>query len=428
MSYTLLAVFLVLAALGVPLAVALGLGVIATLLVFDLPLDLVPQSMYTSMNSFLLVAVPLFILAGNIMAGGGISDRIFHAAEAVVGRWRGGLGQVNILGSAVFGGISGSSVADVASLGQIEIKAMTDHKYPRDYAAAMTMVTSTLSSVIPPSILMIVAAAAAGESIGAALAGGIGPSVVFIVSLMVLNYVTAVRRGYGEVSRTSLRAAVRSIAVGLPALGGPVVILGGIFGGFVTPTEAAGLAVVYSLAVGVLLYRDLGVRAIPGMLIRSGVSTGTVLFIAMVASAASYIFTIDGLPVRVSTAVAEVSDDPTVVMLLLGVVLVLVGTVMDIIAAILILVPVLMPTALAVGIDPIHFVVFLVAALSFGLVTPPVGVCLFATSYVSRLPIERIARASRPHYLIMLVALVVLAVVPQVTLWPVELLTDRGVP
>jgi tripartite ATP-independent transporter DctM subunit len=424
-SYTLIGIFLVLSLLGVPLAVGLGVGVIVTLLIYDLPLGLMPQSMYTAMNSFLLVAVPLFILAGNIMAGGGISDRIFHAAEAVVGRWRGGLGQVNILASAVFGGISGSSVADVASIGQIEIKAMTDHKYPRDYAAAMTMATSTLSSVIPPSILMIVAAAAAGESVGAALAGGIGPSVIFIVSLMILNYLMAVRHGYGEVSRTSFRAAARSIAVGIPALGGPVVILGGIFGGFVTPTEAAGLAVVYSLLVGVLLYRDLGVRQIPGMLIRSGVSTGTVLFIAMVASAASYIFTIDGLPVRVADAVARVSDNPTVVMLLLGVVLVVVGTVMDIIAAILILIPVLMPTALVAGVDPIHFVVFLVACLSFGLVTPPVGVCLFATSYVSGLSIERIAKAARPHYAIMLVALVLLAVFPQITLWPVELLTDR---
>lgn len=425
MSYTLIGVFLALSLLGVPLAVALGLGVVATLLIYDFPLDLMAQQMYTAMNSFLLVAVPLFILAGNIMAGGGISDRIFHAAESVVGRWRGGLGQVNIIASAVFGGISGSSVADVASIGKIEIKAMTDHKYPRDYAAAMTMATATLSSVIPPSILMIIAAAAAGESVGAALAGGIGPSVLFIVSLMILNYVMAVRHGYGEISRTSFRKAAVSVAVGIPALGGPVVILGGIFGGFVTPTEAAGLAVVYSLIVGVLLYRDMGVRQIPAMLIRSGVSTGTVLFIAMVASAASYIFTVDGLPVRVADAVARMSDDPTVVMLLLGVVLVLVGTVMDIIAAILILIPVLMPTALAAGVDPIHFVVFLVAALSFGLVTPPVGVCLFATSYVSGLSIERIAKAARPHYAIMLVALTLLAVVPEFTLWPVELLTDR---
>jgi tripartite ATP-independent transporter DctM subunit len=204
-----------------------------------------------------------------------------------------------------------------------------------------------------------------------------------------------------------------------------VVILGGIFGGFVTPTEAAGLAVVYSLLVAVFLYRDMGVKQIPDMLIRSGVSTGTVLFIAMTASAASYIFTIDGLPVRVTQAVASISDNPTVVMLLMGVILVLVGTVMDIIAAILILVPVLMPTALAVGIDPIHFVVFLVACLTLGLVTPPVGVCLFATSYVSGLSIERIANAARPHYAIMIVALILLAVVPQFILWPVEWLTDR---
>jgi tripartite ATP-independent transporter DctM subunit len=424
MSYTLIAIFLVLSLLGVPLAVSLGIGVAATLLIYDMDLMLLPQSMYTSMNSFLLVAVPLFILAGNIMAGGGISDRIFVGAESLVGRFRGGLGQVNIIGSAVFGGISGSSVADVASIGAIEIRAMTQHKYPRDYAAAMTMVTSTLSSVIPPSILMIIAAAAAGESVGAALAGGIGPSVLFIFSLMVLNYVMSVRKGYGEVSRTSMKQAAKNVAVGIPALGGPVVILGGIFGGFFTPTEAACVAVLYSLVVGVFLYRDMKPRSIPNMIIRSGATTGTVLFIAMVASAASYIFTIDGLPIRVSDALLSISDNPTVVLLLVGLGLVLIGTVMDIIAAILILVPVLMPTVQAVGIDPIHFVVFLVACLAMGLVTPPVGVCLFAASYVSGLSIERIAKAARPHYAIMVVALILLAVVPQFTLWPVELLTD----
>jgi tripartite ATP-independent transporter DctM subunit len=425
MSFALIAIFAVLAFLGVPLAIALGIGVAATLVLYDLPLSLVPQAMYTSMNSFVLVAVPLFILAGNVMSVGGIADKIFAAADSVVGRWRGGLGHVNVIASSIFGGMSGSSVADVGSLGAIEIKAMTDYNYPRPYAAALTMVTSVLSSVVPPSIIMIIAAAAAGVSVGGALAAGLGPACLFIAGFMVTNYVMARRHGFGSVSRRSHGYVVRALLVAVPALGAPVIILTSIFSGVVTPTEGAGLAVIYSLLIGLLLYREMGIRDVPSILVRSGITTGTVLFIAMVASIAAYIFTIDGLPVRLSDAVLGISDNPAVVMLILGAVLILIGTVMDIIAAILILVPVLMPTVQVVGIDPLHFVVFLVACLSMGLVTPPVGVALFATSYVSRLSIERIAIASKWFYASMVVVLALLAVVPQVTLWPAEVLTNR---
>jgi tripartite ATP-independent transporter DctM subunit len=422
MSWTLLGIFFGLSLLGVPLAVSLGLAAMLTLFLYDLPLSIVAQSMYTSMNSFLLVAVPLFILAGSIMERGGVSDKIFSAANSVVGRWRGGLGQVNIIASMIFGGISGSSVADVSGLGPLEIKAMTQHKYPRPYAAALTMVTSTLASVVPPSILMIIAAATAGQSVGAALAGGLGPAIVLAVLFMSLNYIVSVKHGYGELSRIKLRQAAKMILIAIPALGAPIIILGGIFRGFVTPTEAAGLAVFYTLAVGTLLYRQLDWRRLPAMLVRTGVTTGTILFIAMAAAVATYIFTIDRLPVKVSSAVLSLSQDPVIVLLLMGVVFVVVGMFMDIIAAIFILTPVLMPTALMVGINPIHFVVFLVTALSVGLSTPPVGVCLFATSYVSGLSIERIVRAAFPYYLILLIALVVIALFPALTIWPVRLL------
>lgn len=425
MSLTLIGIFIVLMALGIPLATALGVGCVVTILIYDIPLALLPQSMYSSMNSFLLVAVPLFVLAGNVMAGGGISDRIFQGAEVMFGRFRGGLGQVNIVASAIFGGISGSSVADVVSLGKIEIKAMTDHNYPKAYASAMTMVTSTLSSVMPPSILIIIAASTASVSVGAALAGGIGPAVVLIVVLMILNYIISVKKGYGQVTKTSFKKALRVTLIGIPAMGGPVVILVGLFGGTFTPTEAAAIAVFYSLLVGIYVYRDMKWRQMPKMIVESGLTTGTILFIAMVASVASYIFTIDGLPARVSGWLIGISTDPVIVMLLIGVVLILIGTVMDIVAAILLTSPVLMPAALAAGVDPIHFVVFLVATLSVGLVTPPVGVCLFATSYVSRLPIEQIVKAAIPHYIVMVFAVVLLAVFPQLIVFPAELLTGR---
>ena len=425
MSLTLLGIFLLLLLLGVPLSVSLGIGVIATLLIFDIPLELLPQSMMSSMNSFLLVAVPLFVLAGNLMSGGGISDRIFRGAEVIFGRFRGGLGQVNIASSAVFGGISGSSVADIVSLGKIEIKAMTDHKYPRPYAAAMTMVTATLSSLIPPSILMIIAASTANVSVGAALAGGFGPSIVLILVLMLVNFFLSARHGYGEVSKTPFKKGLRIVLEGIPAMGGPVIILVGMFSGLVTPTEAAAVAVFYSLLVGIYVYRDMKWRQMPKMIVDAGLTTGTILLIAMIAGVASYIFTIDGLPAKVSSWLLSVSTDPTVVMLLIGMILIIIGTVMDKVAAILLCTPVLMPAAMSSGVDPIHFVVFLVAALAVGLVVPPVGVCLFAASYVSGLPMEKIVKAAVPLYVVMVVAVVMLAIFPQLILWPSNLLASQ---
>jgi len=423
MSLTVIAIFFLLLVLGVPLALALGTGVVVALLVFGLPLEMMAQSTFSSMNSFLLIAVPLFVLAGNVMAGGGISERIFNGASVMFGRFRGGLGQVNIAASAIFGGISGSSVADVVSLGKIEIKAMTDHGYPKPYGAALTMATSTLSSVIPPSILMIIAASASGVSVGAALAGGFGPSVIFILVLMVMNYFISVWKKYGEISRESLRESIKTVVVGIPALGGPVVILYGLFGGLFTPTEAAAVAVVYSVVVAMFVYRDMKPRQLPAMLIESGVTTGTILFIAMVASAASYIFTIDGLPARVSAGLTTLTTDPLLMMLLIGVILLIIGAIMDITAAILLTIPILMPTAIATGIDPVHFVVFLVAALSIGLVTPPIGVSLFATAFVAKLPMETIVKSALPHYAVLGGAVILLAVFPDLVLLPAEWLT-----
>lgn len=421
MSWLLIGLFVALSLLGVPLAVALGLAALLALLLNGFPLSIVPQAMYTSMNSFILVAVPLFVLAGNLMERGGMSARIFDFADSIVGRWRGGLGNVNVVASMIFGGISGSSVADVASLGPLEISAMTERKYPKDYAAALTMVTSTLSSVIPPSILMIVAAATAGESVGAALAGGLGPGILLGAVFIGVNYAICVRKGYGQTSTVALGQALRTMLVAVPALTTPVVILYGMFGGFVTPTEAAALAVVYTFVVSSLFYKDLRVSDLPGILVKTGKTTGTILLIAMSASVATYVFTADGLPAQVSNAILSISDNEVAVLLLMGVIFVAIGTVMDIIAAILILVPVLGPTAQIVGIDPIHFIVFMVVALAVGLSTPPVGICLFATAYVSGLSIERIARAAVPYYLALLVVLLLVALVPAITLWPVGL-------
>lgn len=423
MSVMLLTIFFILSLIGIPLAISLGLAVIATLVMFDLPLVVVARLMYTSMNSFLLVAVPLFVLAGMVMEEGGVSDRIFDAANSMVGRWRGGLGHVNILASMIFGGISGSSVADVGSLGPLEIKAMTANGYPRPYAAAVTMVTSTLASIVPPSILMIIGAVAAEQSVGAVLASGFGPAVILMAIFMIVNYSLCVRYNYGQQIPVRLSEALKSIGRAIPALLSPIIILGGIFLGFVTPTEAAALAVIYTLLIGFFVYRKFRWKKLPYLIIRAGATTGTILLIAATAAPATYIFAIDKLPLKVSTIILSFSQDPTIVLLLMGVVFIIVGMFMDITAALLILTPVVFPTASSVGIDPIHFVVFMVTALSIGLSTPPVGVCLFATSLISNLTIEEIVKAALPYYLAMLLLLILLAMFPAITLIPVKILT-----
>lgn len=423
MSVFLLLMFFMLSLLGVPLAISLGLSVASTFFLFDLPLVVIPRLMYTSMNSFLLVAVPLFILAGLVMEKGGVSDEIFNASRTLVGRWRGGLGHVNIVASFIFGGISGSSVADVGSLGPLEIRAMTNDGYPKDYSAALTMVTSTLSSVVPPSILMIIGAVAAEQSVGACLAGGVGPAIVLAGMFMLINYAKAAKNRYGTIAHFTRSEVVKANLSAVPALFSPIIILVGIFGGYVTPTESAALAVLYTLVIAICVYRKMGIRDFPRMIVSAGRTAGTILFIAMTAAVSTYIFSVDQLPAKVSKLILGFTMNPQLVLLLMGVIFIIIGMFMDIVAAILLVTPVLFPTAMQVGIDPVHFVVYQVTALSIGLSTPPVGVCLFATSLVANLKIEEIVRAAYPFFLVMIAGLVVIALVPDVTLLFVRLLT-----
>ncbi|QEM80501.1 TRAP transporter large permease [Halomonas binhaiensis] len=423
MSLFLLVSFALLALLGIPLSVSLGLAAVMTLWWFDLPLSMVAQAMSTSINSFLLIAVPLFILAGQIMERGGLSERIFDAAEAVVGRFKGGLGHVNIASSFVFGGISGSSVADIASLGPITIRAMTTRGYPLPYSAALTLITATLATLVPPSILIIVAAASAGQSVGAALAGGLGPGLLLAATLAIYNTVIARRRGYGSLSRHEYRHSLRTLMRALPSIGAPVIILTSMFSGIVTPTEGAGLAVLYTLIIATLVHRELGWRDLLPLIIKAGHVAGSVLLILMVANVATYLFTVDLLPQKASGLIGAITGSPFATLILMGLIFLLVGMLMDIVAAALMLIPVLMPAAVNAGVDPLHFLIFMVASLAVGLASPPVGTCLFATAQVSRVPIDRLVLASTPFYLLNLTVLVLIAALPQIILWPAAWLT-----
>ncbi|KFG67580.1 TRAP transporter large permease [Microvirga sp. BSC39] len=423
MSIALLLLFLGLSALGVPLAVALGLASVAVIMMFtSTPIDLLSQSMFSAMNSFLLVAVPLFILVGHFMERGRVAERIFDFAEAMVGWMPGGLGHVNVVSSVIFGGISGSSVADIASVGAIEIKAMERHGFPKSYAVGMTLVTSTLSSIIPPSILVVIAGSIANVSIGTLLVAGLIPGLFIAFVFMVFNHFYAVRYGYNPPTPFNLRLVVTTgLRAILPMLT-PVILLGGIVNGFFTPTEAAAIAVLYTMFLSVIVYRSIPPAEIWNILVETARASGTILFIAATAKLAAWVFAFDGLPVQVANLLGSISTGPTMALFLIFLFLIVVGMFMDAIAAMFILIPVLLPPALKMGIDPMHFLIVTVITLTLGLVTPPVGVCLFAVAQVAKMRIEDVIRGSMIPVGILTAAILALVLFPVLTLGPIRLL------
>jgi C4-dicarboxylate transporter, DctM subunit len=422
-SIALLLLFLGLSALGVPLAVALGLASVAAIMMFtSTPIDLLSQSMFSAMNSFLLVAVPLFILVGHFMERGRVAERIFDFAEAMVGWMPGGLGHVNVVSSVIFGGISGSSVADIASVGAIEIKAMERHGFPKSYAVGMTLVTSTLSSIIPPSILVVIAGSIANVSIGTLLVAGLIPGLFIAFVFVVFNHFYAVHYGYNPPTPFNLRLVVTTgLRAILPMLT-PVILLGGIVNGFFTPTEAAAIAVLYTMFLSVIVYRSIPPAEIWNILVETARASGTILFIAATAKLAAWVFAFDGLPVQVASFLGSISTGPTMALFLIFLFLIVVGMFMDAIAAMFILIPVLLPPALKMGIDPMHFLIVTVITLTLGLVTPPVGVCLFAVAQVAKMRIEDVIRGSMIPVGILTAAILALVLFPVLTLGPIRLL------
>lgn len=423
MSVFLLLLFIALMVFGIPIAVSLGAASVVTILLFtDIPLSMVMQSMFTSMNSFIMVAVPLFVLAGSLMDAGGVADRIYNFANAAVGWIYGGLGHVSIVTSMLFAGMSGSSVAAIASIGKMSINALTKKGYPKEYATAINLTGSMLATVIPPSILMIVAASVANVSIGQALMSGLVPGIIMGLIYMIYNYLYCKKNRIGDREKFSLRELGRHFARAIPALLVPVILLGGMFTGIYTPTEGAGIAVLYTILISVFVYRNMRFGQIPRIIIKNAKSTGTILFVAITAKPAALIFELDGLPGKIANAITGISDNRLVIMFVIFGFLVLVGMFMDATAAIYILVPILLPAVKSVGVSPLFFVVFLVITLAFGLVTPPVGVCLYAASNVTGLRLEGIIKASMPWMILTAVIIATFIVFPGIITGPVTFL------
>ena len=423
MSLFLLISFFGLSMLGIPLAVALALAGVATLWLYtSMPMDLLSQTMFSSMNSFLLVAVPLFILVGAVMERGRVAERIFDFAEAIVGWLPGGLGHVNVISSVIFSGVSGSSVADIASVGAIEIKAMERHGFPKGYAVGMTLCTATLSSIIPPSILVVIAGSIANVSIGTLLVAGLVPGLFIAFAFLVFNHFYSVHYGYNPPTPFNFRlVVVTGLRAILPMLT-PLILVIGIASGLFTPTEAAAIAVVYVAVLGILVYRTLTLSEIPEILISTARISGTILFIAATSQLAAWIFTFDGLPEKVADLMEAMSLGPMSGMLVIFVFLLIIGIFMEAIPAMFILIPVLMPPVQALGIDPIHFLIVTVMTLTLGLVTPPVGVCLFAAAQVANMRVEDVIRGSLAPMAVLTLAIFALVLFPILTLGPIRLL------
>lgn len=416
-SMILLASFFLFTAAGFPIAVALGISTLVGLMFqSNVPLVLVAQRMFTAMDSFPLMALPLFLLAGALMGVGGISRRIINLSAALVGHITGGLAHVSILASMIFAGISGSAVADTAGIGGIMIPSMIERKYPRPYAAGVTAAASTIGVIIPPSIPMVICGAMVSVSVGGMFLGGVVPGVIIGLALMAVAYYYARREGYARCKRASLKEILAAFRSAFWAITMPVAIVGGIVGGVFTPTEAGAVAVLYALVIGTLVYKELTLKDIVRALWDSALSSAKILFIIGTASLFAWLLTADGFPQLVGRALLSTTKNPTVMMFIISGILLVVGTFMESIAALILLMPVLFPISQQLGIDPVYFGVIVVIALAIGLVTPPVGVCLYVATDISRLPLGVTSRALLPFIAVMMGTLILFLLVPDLIL------------
>ena len=418
MAVALVVLVLLLLVLGVPIAIALGGASMAWVYVTQrVPDFIVMQRLVGGVNSFPLLAVPFFIYAGNLMNAAGLTTHIFGFARSLVGWMRGGLGHVNVGASIIFAGMSGAAVADAGGLGTIEIKAMTDEGYDKDVSVAITAASSTIGPIIPPSLPLVVFGVMAQASIGRLFIAGIVPGLLMGVSLMLLIRYFAHKRGYPVDAKFQLSRVFSTLWKGAPALFTPVLIIGGIALGVFTPTEAAIAASAYSLFLGVVVYRSITFKQFVAVSLDTMETTAIILFIVAGASIFAWILTLMQVPAMFAQMLLAISENPIIVLLMINVVLFIIGFFMETIAAITIMVPVLLPVAVQIGVDPVHLGIFMILNLMIGLLTPPVGMVLYVLSRVAKMPFEDAARATAVFIIPLVVVLLLVTFIPQISLW-----------
>jgi len=414
---------------GFPVPYAIGLTSIAALIweygILDIPYEIIAQRIIYGVNNFTLLAIPFFLLAGKLMNTGGITKRIFGFANLLVGYIPGGLGHANILASIIFAGMSGSAVADASGLGTIEIEAMVDEGYDVDFSAAITAASSTIGPIIPPSIPMVMYGVMGDVSIAYLLMAGIIPGLLMGFCMMVMVYFYAIKRGYPRRTLPTISEICKGLREAFLPLLTPIILIGGMLSGIFTPTEAAAVAALYAFVLSVFIYREVSSSDLIKVLYDTLRETAVIMFVVGTASLYAWLLIKTQIPMVIVERIFEISRNPLVILFILNLFWLLVGCFMETNAAIIILTPIMMPLAKLVGINPVHLGVVMVLNLMIGLLTPPIGMCLFAVCRVAHLSFDRMIKAVIPFYIPLIVSLALVTIFPQVSLWLPRLLFSR---
>ncbi len=404
--------------LGFPIYIALtGASLLYVLLNEHLSFMIAIQRMVAAPNSFTLLAVPFFILAGQIMNNGGVTTRIFRFAKSCVGHLRGGLGYVNVVSSIIFAGMSGSALADAGGLGMVEIEAMRRENYDEDFSIGVTAASSIIGPIIPPSIPFVIYGAVAGVSIGGLFIGGVLPGLIMATALFLMVFFVSRKRRYPVTKRATPGEIVRTFGSSFLALLTPLVIIGGIWGGFFTPTEAAFISIVYALLITVFVYRDQGLDAIPKLIMDTVRVVAPAIMIVSAANLFGWILNYENVDRYLVNFLFGISTNRYVILLVINLLLLVLGMFLEVVSAIMLLLPILGPVVELLGIHPIHFGIILVVNLMIGLLTPPVGFVLYVLASATRNPVADVIRFILPWVIPLLIALILITLFPAITLW-----------
>ncbi|MEK7204233.1 MAG: TRAP transporter large permease [candidate division NC10 bacterium] len=407
--------FVLTMASGMPIALAIGVTALGGILMMQgIPLVVIPQKMFIGTDAFPLLAIPLFVLGGDLMLKGEITRGLIRFADLLVGRMRGGLAHATIFSCMIFAGITGSAVADASAIGSVMIPAMNSAGYPKNYSAAVTAAASIMGPIIPPSLVMVFYSLVTGASVGGLFMAGVVPGVLIAASLMVINYIISRRNGYQRrETRYTWPETIRICRDSILVLLMPIIIVGGILGGIFTATEAAGVGVVYALLVGFFVLRTLKLRDLPEMFMNTARVTSVVLLLLATTNVLSWIVTMQNVPQRTLAFFTSISSNPFVFLLFINVMVLITGCIIDTAPAIFLLVPIFAPVAKGFGIDPLHFGIIVVVNLCIGLLTPPVGSCLFIGSSLAKISMEELLKPLWPFLIAEIVILFLITYVPQ---------------
>ncbi len=413
MELVLLCSFLLMTAVGVPVAFALCLSVAIILVGFmNMPLVMVTQTMYSGIDSFSFMAVPFFMLAGAFMSAGGVTSRLVKFAQAMVGSFTGGLAQVVCVSGMFFAAISGSSAATTAAIGSTMVNEMESKGYRRELATGIVAAAGTVGIVIPPSITLVVYGVIAGSSIGDLFVGGLVPGLIMGIVMCVLSRSIAKKEGIPAEGKFSFSNLLIAFKDSFWALMTPVIIIGGIYGGIFTPTEAAAVAAVYGIFVGLFIYKELKIKDFPKIIFQAVMGTTLIMFIVGAAKVFGWMLTNLQIPHHIGAYIVSLTTSPILFLLLMNVLLLVIGTLINASAAVVILTPIFLPVATQLGIDPLFFGVLMVVNLAIGCITPPVGLDLFVASAITNVPLERVMKASMPYLFALLASLMLFTFVP----------------